>query len=260
VVDYLKALDLEAYLGAYERREVVVLTDSGYDDKTIEQAMAQKGWNFLIALGKTRRVQSTALSRNSPTSQPWRHVATFFRRHHRRKWDTVRLQTSGNTRTRMDLRLRHTTGDLRHVGKVELVCSERRNRPDGRRKYLACNDLRATVRQMVTAYRRRWAVELFHKTVTQYLGFEEVATHGFAAVRSHVHGVYCASILLHMAPPGLSPGAQSLGDKQRALQQGLAAREKRQILQQLAHIGGVQRYKDALRQALAGNGCLGSQI
>jgi hypothetical protein len=44
---------------------------------------------------------------------------------------------------------------------VELVCSERRNRPDGRRKYLACNDLRATARQIVTGYRMRWAVEIF---------------------------------------------------------------------------------------------------
>src|SRR5215831_8495202 len=35
VVAYLKALDLEAYLGAYDRREVVVLADSGYDDKKI---------------------------------------------------------------------------------------------------------------------------------------------------------------------------------------------------------------------------------
>src|SRR2546426_6925914 len=62
----------------------------------------------------------------------------------------MRLATSGNTRKRMDLRIRHTSGSLRSVGKVELVCSERRNRPDGRRKYLACNDLRATARQIVT--------------------------------------------------------------------------------------------------------------
>ena len=55
-----------------------------------------------------------------------------------------------------------------------------------------------------------------------------------------------------MAPPGLSPGAQSIGEKQRALQQGLAAREKRQILQKLTQIGGVQRYTEELRQALAG--------
>src|SRR5882724_8843674 len=252
VVDYLKALDLEAYLGAYDRREVVVLTDSGYDDKKIEQAIAQKGWNFIIALGKTRSVKSTALSLSSPTSKHWLHVDTFFRRHRRLKWDTIRLATSGNKRQRMDLRVRHTSGYLRHVGKVELVCSERRHRPDGRRKYLACNDLRATPRQIVTGYRLRWSVEVFHKCVKQNIGFEDVATHGFDAVVSHVHWVYCAYILLHMAPPGLSPGAQSIGEKQRALQQGLAAREKRQILQKLTQIGGVQRYTEELRQALAG--------
>ena len=251
VVAYRKALDLAAYLGAYDRREVVVLADSGYDDKKIEQAIAHKGWNFIIALGKTRSVKSTALYLSTPKSHNWYHVDTFFRCHRRLKWDTVPLQTNGNKRTRMDLRIRHTTGYLRSVGKVELVCFERRNRPDGRRKYLACNDLRATPRQIVTGYRLRWSVELLHKCVKQHIGFEDVATHCFDAVVSHVHWVYCAYILLHMAPPGLSPESQSVGDKQRALQQGLADQEKRHILQKLTQIGGVQRYKDELRQALA---------
>ena len=94
--------------------------------------------------------------------------------------------------------------------------------------------------------------ELFHKSVKQNLGFEDVATHGFDAVISHVHWGYSAYILLHMSPPGLSPGVQSIGDKQRALQQGLANKEKRHILQKLTQIGGVQRYKNELRQALAG--------
>jgi Transposase DDE domain len=164
----------------------------------------------------------------------------------------MRLATSGNKRKRMEFRVRHTSGYLRYVGKGELVCSERRNRPDGRRKSLACHDLRATARQIVTAYRMRWAVELLHKCVKQHLGFEEVATQGFDAVMSHVPWVYCAYSLLHMSPPGLSPGSQSIGDKQRALQQGLAEKEKRQILQRLTQIGGVQRYKDDLRQALVG--------
>jgi hypothetical protein len=252
VVTYLGALDLEDYLGAYDRREVLVLADSGYDNKKIEQAIAAKGWHFIIALRKTRSVKSEALALSTPTSQQWCHIDTFFRRHRRLKWNTIRLATSGNKRKRMDFRVRHTSGYLRYVGKVELVCSERCSRPDGRRKYLACNDLRATARQIVTGYRMRWAVELFHKTVKQHLGFEDVATHGFEAVLSHVHWVYCAYMLLHMSPPGLSPGAQSIGEKQRALQLGLAAREKRQILQKLTQIGGVQRYKDELRQALAG--------
>jgi hypothetical protein len=252
VVAYLRTLALEDYIGAYDRREVLVLADSGYDNKKIEKAMADKGWHFIIALSKTRSVKSEALYLSTPPSRQWCHIDTFFRRHRRLKWDTIRLATSGNKRKRMDLRVRHTSGYLRSVGKVELVCSEQRHRPDGRRKYLACNDLRATTRQIVTGYRMRWAVEVFHKTVKQHLGFEDVATHGFEAVMSHVHWVYCAYILLHMAPPGLPPGAQSIGDKQRALQQGLADKEKRQILQKLTQIGGVQRYKDELRQALAG--------
>ncbi len=78
-----------------------------------------------------------------------------------------------------------------------------------------------------------------------------MATHCFDAVVSHVHWVYCAYILLHISPPGLSPASQSVGDKQRTLQRGLADQEKRHILQKLTQIGGVQRYKDALRQALA---------
>jgi hypothetical protein len=252
VVEYLRALDLADYIGAYDRREVLVLADSGYDDKKIENAIANKGWNFIMALGTTRSVKSEALSLTTPASQQWCHIDTFFRRHRRLKWNTIRLATNGNKRKRMNVRVRHTSGYLRYVGKVELVCSELRNRPDGRRKYLACNDLRATARQIVMGYRLRWAVELFHKTVKQHLGFEEVATHGFDAVISHVHWVYGAYILLHMAPPGLSPGVRSIGDKQRALQQGLADKEKRHILQKLTQIGGVQRYKDELRQALVG--------
>lgn len=186
------------------------------------------------------------------TSQQWCHMDTFFRRHRRLTWNTMRLTTHGNKRKRMDIRVRHTSGYLRSVGKVELVCSALRHRPDGRRTYLACNDLRATARQIVMGYRMRWAGELLHKSVKQNLGFEDVATHGFDAVISHVHWVYSAYILLHMSPPGLAPEVQRMGDKQRALQQGLADKEKRPILQKLTHIGGVQRYKAALRQALTG--------
>jgi hypothetical protein len=93
-------------------------------------------------------------------------------------------------------------------------------------------------------------IELFHKTVKPHLGFEEGATSGFAAVMSHVHWVYCAHILLGMSPPGVSAGVKSLGDQQRPLQQLLANQEKRRVLRQLPQIGGVQRYKDELRQAL----------
>lgn len=251
VVEYIEQLQLEEYLGSYDPREVVVLTDSGYDNKKIQNAIAAKHWHFIIALGKTRSVKSARLSLTTTKSKQWSHIATFFRNHRWLKWHTIRLPTNGTKRKRMEFRTRDTIGYLRYVGQVQLVCSEPRRRPEGRRKYLACNDMRVTARQIILGYRLRWTIELFHKTVKQHLGFEDVATSGFASVISHVHWVYCAYILLSMSPPGVSAGAQSLGDKQRQLQQLLENQEKRRVLQQLTQIGGVQRYKDALRQALA---------
>jgi hypothetical protein len=163
------------------------------------------------------------------------------------------MMTNGTKSKRMEFRIRHTTVYLRYVGQVHVVCSEPKTRPEGRRRYFACNDLKVTARQIMLAYRLRWAVELFHKNVKQHLGFEDVATSGFDAVMSHVHWVYCAYILLNMSPPGVSSEAKSLGDKQRQIQKYLQDKEKRRILQKLTRIGGVEKFKDEIRQAL-GNG------
>lgn len=50
----------------------------------------------------------------------------------------------------------------------------------------------------------------------------------------------------------MSEEAKSLGDKRRQLQKALEHKEKRRVLQKLTQIGGVERYKDELRQAFAG--------
>jgi AraC-like DNA-binding protein len=252
VVEYIQQLNLEDYIGAYDPREVIVLTDSGYDNKKIQQAIAAKHWHFISALGKTRSVKSVLASLTTPKSKQWAHIATFFRNHRWLKWQTIRIPTNGTKRKRMEFRTRDTMGYLRYVGQVQLVCSEPRRRPEGRRKYLACNDMRVTARQVMLGYRLRWVIELFHKTVKQHLGFEDVATSSFDAVMSHVHWVYCAYILLCMSPPGVSADVKSLGAQQCQLRQFLANQEKRRVLQQLTQMGGVQRYQDELRQALTG--------
>lgn len=251
VVDYLDTLNLNDYIGSYDPRDVIVLADSGYDNKKIENAILNKHWNFIIALGKTRSVKSETLYLTTPKSRQWCHIATFFRNHRRLKWQTVRFMTNGAKRKRMEFRIRYTIGYLRYVGRVQLVCSELKKRPDGRRKYFACSDVNVTARQIVLGYRLRWAVEIFHKNVKQHLGFEDVATTSFDSVKSHGHWVYCAYILLHMSPPGVAPDTTSLGAKQRQLQQLLEDKEKRRVLQKLTQIGGVERYKVELRQALA---------
>jgi hypothetical protein len=243
---------LDEYIGAHAPRDVLVLTDSGYDDKKLENALINKRWNFLIAGGKTRRVKSATVYQTTPKSCAWCHIATFFHRHRRLKWTTVRFMTHGAKRQRMAFRIRHSMGFRRYVGKVRLVCSAPKKRPDGRRKSFACNDVKATARQMVLGARLRWTVELFHKDVKRPLGFEEVATTAFDAVQSHVHWVYCVYILLHLSPPEVPADVKSIGEKQRQIHTLLAKKEKCRVLQQLTQIGGIERYKDELRQALTG--------
>jgi hypothetical protein len=50
VVEYLTWLNLRDYIGPHHPNDVIVLADSGYDDKKIENAVIEKGWNFIIAL------------------------------------------------------------------------------------------------------------------------------------------------------------------------------------------------------------------
>jgi len=250
VVNYLSNLNLDEYIGPHRSRDVVVLTDSGYDNKKIENAIADKRWAFIMALSKTRSVKSETLYHSTPKSKQWLSVELFFRHHRRLKWSTIRLMTNGTKAKRKEFRIRHTMGYLRYVGWVHLVCSEPKKRSEGRRRYLACNDVRVTARQIMLGYRLRWAVELFHKNIKQFLGFEDVSTSGFDSVKSHVYWVYCAYLLLHMSPPGGDNEVGSLGDQQRQLRKYLDHKEKRSILQKLTQIGGVQRYKDELRQAL----------
>jgi Transposase DDE domain len=251
VVEDIEPLHLEDYIGTYDPRQVVVFTESGYDKKKRQKAIAAKPWHCMIALGKTRRVQAPPLALTTPKAKQWCHIATCFRHHRWLKWHTMRIPTHGTKRQRMECRTRDTLGYLRDVGHVQRVCSAPHKRPDGRRTYCACNARRVTARQSMLGYRLRWAMELLHKTVKQSLGFEEVATRGCDSVMSHVHWVDCAYIVLSMSPPGVSEGVTSLGDAQRQLQQLLANQEKRRMLQKLTQIGGVQRYQDELRQALA---------
>jgi hypothetical protein len=99
VVDYLGTLQLEDYIGGYDPREVIVLADSGYDNKKIGNAIRNKHWHCIMALRKTRSVKSEALYQTTPQSQQWCHIATFFRNHRRLKWQTIRFMTNGAKRT-----------------------------------------------------------------------------------------------------------------------------------------------------------------
>ena len=250
VVQYLEDLNLEDYVGPHNPREILVLADSGYDDRKIQVAIAKKKWVFVMALKKTRGVRSEKTHRSTPLSRGWCQVEQFFKNHRWVKWQTVRVLSSDPKKKRMEFRLRQITAYLRHVGYVQLICSEFKKRPEGRRKYLACNDLNAKPREILIAYRLRWKIEIFHKEVKMFLGFQEVAAQGFQSVLAHVHWVYCAYLLLQALPAADQKSRASPSEKQRRVRAIVEGKEKTRVIQLLTQFKGVDRYKAELRMAL----------
>ena len=249
VVEYIQNLNLFDYIGEHHPKHVIVLADSGYDDRKIENAIRNKKWHFIIALNKGRSVKSKNSFLTTPKSKGWSKVAQFFKDHRKVGWQTIRILVNRSKKKRMEFRIRLIKGYLRYVGYVLLICSEFKKRPRGRRKYLACSDLKATARQIVIGYRIRWAVEIFHKEIKMFLGFEDVATKWFDSVIAHVYWVYCAYILLNKGP--FDSHVRAIADKQRRISKIVSTREKSRVLQMLTQIDGPQRYKKELQQVIA---------
>ena len=148
----------------------------------------------------------------------------------------------------MEFRIRQIKGYLRYVGYVLLICSKFKKRTCGRLKYLACSDLKASARQITIGYRMRWAIEIFHKEVKMFLGFEDVATKYFDSVIAHVHWVYCAYILLNA---GLfNAGIAGIAEKQERIGEIISNGERSRVIQILTQFNGAQRYKTQLQQAM----------
>lgn len=252
VIEYLAQLDLEQYIGAHAPQKVVFLADSGYDDHRIEKTVAGKKWSFIIALKSTRSIKTESVYNKTKKSEGWNSIAVTFKRNRRVKWQPIRVPKNSGKNKRMEFRIRQIIGYLRNFGKAQLICSQFSKKSKGRIKYLACNDLKATPRQIIIGYRLRWRIEIFHKEVKMFLGFEDVSAKWFDSVISHVHWVYCAYILLNSGPPGMPKQMKSLAAKQEFVQEMLKRKELSRLNQLMTQINGVQRLKNEIQQALKG--------
>jgi hypothetical protein len=250
LIGYINALNLKEYIGYHRDREVVVLTDSGYDDKDIQNVILKKGWHFISALKISRGVKTEAKYAETRESSGWDGTDAFFRNHREIGWKTVRIFTDGPRKKRKEFRVRHADVFLKGVKKIRAVCSEFKRKRDGRRKFIACSDLKATTRQILIAYRLRWKIEIFHKNIKMFFGFEDVASKHFTSVGSHVYLAYCAYIMLNAGLPGIGE-VGTISEKQQKVAMILENRKTASVIHELTKIGGTGRYKDELKSALA---------
>jgi hypothetical protein len=250
VIGYLDGLNMYGYVGLHNNEDIAVLTDSGYDNKKMQNAVLNRGWHFITALKSSRGLKSEAGYAKTPKSRGWERTDSFFRKYRKLAWKTVRILTDGPKRKRKEFRVRHTEVFLKGVGKITAVCSEtKKKKRGGCRKYIACSDLKASPRQILIAYKARWKIEIFHKHVKMHLGFGDISAKHFSSVESHVYLVYCAYILLQSDLPGVGKDG-TIAVKQHKVATVLENKKNACIIHELTKIGGAERYKNELKSVL----------
>lgn len=248
LAEYLEGMQLAQYVGSYFPEEVVVLSDSGYDNKKLQRLIIDLGWDFVAALKTSRSAQTNHETKTSP--KQWRRVSNLFRAVKRQApWTTVRVETDQGKK-RITFRARKLTGRIKDVHRdVVLVCSEKSNRKG--RRYFACSNIKVSIGVIIRAYRIRWQIELFHRTAKSQFGMLDAGVSDFDALTAHIHWVYCAYLVLQAAK---IPDAISLLEKQRSLQIMVTREplllEVKNIVAARTQFGGLPRQKILVQAAL----------
>jgi hypothetical protein len=250
LAEYLQGLQLSQYVGTYSPEEVVVITDSGYDNKKLQRLILEVGWDFVAALKTSRGVQTNHETRAK--RKEWRSVSALFKAVKKgAPLTSVRIETDGGKK-RKTFRARKLTGRIKGVmADVAIVCSEKTNGKG--RRYFACSNTRVTVGAILMAYKIRWAVELFHRAAKHQLGMLDAGLSSFDAMAAHVHWVYCAWLLLHKIKIADDPeGRSSLLERQRWLQKLVAQQpmlsEVKRIVDARTQFGGLERQKNLVKK------------
>jgi IS4 transposase len=184
VIDFLAGANWEEVLPGVSNNEIVVLMDSGYDNKQLQNFIQMQGWSFICSIKKSRSVYTETQGKQS--------IDDFFKNTRKiGQWKTVRTNSG---KGRREFRVRILTGVMKGTDfQVSLACSEKNY---GDRLYLACSYEKASEGVIARVYKLRWTIEIFHRNIKSYLGFQDVGCEKFESVISHVFWVYCAYLLI----------------------------------------------------------------
>lgn len=91
-----------------------------------------------------------------------------------------------------------TTVTMKNVGQVKLVILRARKNSKSF-SFLASNNTKLNGLQVLTYYKKRWSIEVFHRDCKQHLGIGEYQARKLDAVVIHLHLVFLAYTLLKNA-------------------------------------------------------------
>ena len=169
-----------------EKFKVTVLFDAFYLCPNVVNACKERKWHYYIGVGKSNR---------------WFTVGSIKRK--LAKYGRNVLRNSGiwcnvtGLRKIKKYRLAERIGKLNKLGTVKIVFSRRR--ADRKHIAIVTDDLRASMRNIVADYLKRWSIEMFIKDEKQHLGLGDYRVKRYQAVVRHLHLVDCAyTCLTHM--------------------------------------------------------------
>ena len=224
VANFIKNFCLK---GLFEPEEVIVLMDSGYDDKKIQQAIISRKWSFICALKSTRKI--------SIVDGKWEVIKDYFQ-DGRRPWKRLRFLKKSHGKKWCCYQTKHKQGYLKDIRRqVLLICSRKRN---GGVKYFSCSDPKSSPRAVLQLYKLRWKIEIFHREIKSYLGLQDYGAHSFLRLHCHLLLVFLAYLFLCEEFP-----KDSILAAQRKFEiYGELKRTKKQV-QLLTQINSKQRIK-----------------
>jgi SRSO17 transposase len=151
---------------------VTVLFDAFYLCPEVVDACKEQKWHY-IGVGKSNRWFTVGSGRRK-LSKYGRNVL----RNNGRWCNITGLRKSGK------YRLAERVGSLNKLGTVKIVFSRRR----GESKHIALvtDDLKASMRTIVTDYLKRWSIEMLIKDEKQHLGLGDYRVRRYQAVVRHL--------------------------------------------------------------------------
>jgi hypothetical protein len=167
-------------------QRVIVLADAGFASNELLAAIRERGWHFLFAMAKTRRLKSGKSLKDMARHTPHKHYKKIF----------VRLPNGG----RRAFWVIHRKDAIRGVGQVVLVHSKVRLTDAPQRVKVIATSLQCLdSRDIVTLYRLRWHVEIFFKELKQLCGFGHMQVRNEGAVLGSYAASFAAYSMLALA-------------------------------------------------------------
>jgi ribosomal protein S17 len=216
------ASDILAEFEADEKQEVFVVADTYYASPLIMTLCRQNGYSFVSML-KTNRILNVA--------QKQMNVLSYTKRFFNKKKRNKIIKLAANK-----YQVHSEKVVLKSGGAVKIVCT--RSLSHCTVKTIFTTNTALPIESILTAYSKRWSIEVFFKMSKQYLGLRSYQNINLPAIESSVRlSLISYNLLTHVFIKEKRAQGKRLTDKNLAQFSVLAMRDR---LRQMAMIDSME--------------------